>query len=49
MTLERLLLLSFLVFSLFADLWELIFFYFLIAIAATLIQFYGSESSSAAA
>lgn len=42
-------LLSFLVFSLFADLWELIFFYFVIAIAATLIQLYGSESSSAAA
>jgi O-antigen ligase len=33
---------SFLVFSIFADLWELIFFYFLISLAATLVQFYGT-------
>jgi O-antigen ligase len=45
----RVCILAFLVFSIFADLWELVFFYFLIGVAATLIQFYGSARRPALA
>jgi hypothetical protein len=45
----RVCLITFLVFSLFADLWDLVFAYFLIALAAVLIQRYQPMLAAAAA
>ena len=45
----RVCLITFLVFSLFADLWDLVFAYFLIALAAVMIQRYQPMLAAAAA